>query len=117
MEFKASHRFAKISAQKARLVIDTVRGEPINRALEILEFSPKRAAVMIRKVVLSAQANASQNDDVNVNRLFISEARVDDGPLLQGRVRYRFRSRGGVVPIRKRTCHISVKVAETGADS
>ena len=51
------------------------------------------------------------DSEVNVNRLYLSDARVDDGPLAQGRVRYRFRSRGGVVPIRKRTCHISVRLS------
>ncbi len=97
--------------------MDMVRGKPINNALEILEFSPKRAAVMIRKVVQSAVANAEHSDeDVNVNKLVISEGRVDEGPLLQGRVRYRFRSRGGVVPIRRRTCHISVKVMDKSKD-
>ena len=111
MEFKASHRYAKISPRKARLVMDMVRGKPINAALDILRFSPKRASVMIDKVVRSAMANASMDRDVNVNQLVLSEARVDEGPLAQGRVRYRFRSRGGVVPIRKRTCHMWVKLA------
>jgi large subunit ribosomal protein L22 len=110
MEFRASHRFARISARKARLVMDQVRGKGINEALDILKFSNKRASVMIDKVVRSAMANASMDSEVNVNRLFLSDARVDDGPLAQGRVRYRFRSRGGVVPIRKRTCHITVKL-------
>jgi len=112
MEFKASHRFARISPRKARLVVDMVRGQPINRALQILQFSPKRAAFLIRKVVQSALANANMDENVNVNRLVVSDARVDDGPLLQGRLRYRFRARGGVVPIRKRTCHISIKLSE-----
>ena len=111
MEFRASHRFARISARKARLVMDQVRGRGINEALDILQFSNKRASVMIDKVVRSAMANASMDSEVNVNRLFLSDARVDEGPLAQGRVRYRFRSRGGVVPIRKRTCHISVRLA------
>ncbi len=92
--------------------MDLVRGKPINTALETLQYSPKRAAVMIRKVLESAVANATDQGDVNVNELFVREGRVDEGPLAQGRVRYRFRSRGGVVPIRKRTCHISVKLAE-----
>ena len=116
MEFKASHRYARISARKARLVMDMVRGKPVNEALQILQFSPKRAAVMIRKVVRSAQANATHNGEVDGNLLYPSEGRVDDGPLAQGRVRYRFRSRGGVVPIRRRTCHISVGLSTVGTE-
>jgi len=91
--------------------MDLIRGRGINEALDILKYTHKRAATMIDKVVRSAMANASLDADVNVNRLYLSDARVDEGPLAQGRVRYRFRSRGGVVPIRKRTCHILVKLA------
>lgn len=109
-QFRAKHRFARISARKARLVADIVRGKPVNNALEILRFNSKRASVMFDKVIRSAMANAGQDADVEVNDLFISEVRVDDGPLAQGRLRYRVQSRHGLAPIHRRTCHIQVKL-------
>jgi large subunit ribosomal protein L22 len=114
-QFRAKHRFARISARKARLVADIVRGKPVNRALEVLRFNSKRAAGMFDKVIRSAMANAGQDADVDVNSLFIREVRVDGGPLAQGRMRYRIQSRQGVVKIHRRTCHIQVILAETKA--
>jgi large subunit ribosomal protein L22 len=109
-QFRAKHRFARISARKARLVADIVRGKPVNQALEILRFNSKRASGMLNKVIRSAMANAGQDGDVEVNDLFISEVRVDDGPLAQGRLRYRVQSRHGLAPIHRRTCHIQVQL-------
>ncbi len=111
MEYRASHRYARISSQKARYVLDLVRGVPVNDALNVLRFTHRRAAPMIEKVLKSAMANAGDlNPEVDVNRLVISDARVDEGPLSQGRVRYRIASRMGWVPIRKRTCHIHIQL-------
>jgi len=112
-DFRASHRFAKITARKARLVVDLVRGLPVNRSLEVLGRSPKRAAVMVRSVVRSAIANAEQatGGSVDLNDLVVSEARVDEGPLLGGHMRWRPAARGRAMPYRKRTSHIHIALA------
>ena len=88
MRFKASHRFVRMAPRKMRYVIDQVRGLPIDRALAILRFSKKRAAVHIRKLVESAKSNAEHNFDYDGTDLRIAEARVDEGPTLK-----RFRAR------------------------
>lgn len=107
-EFRASHKHARMTARKARLSADLVRGLPVNRALELLQFTPLRSARFVEKVLKSAIANASHDDTVDVNSLYISESRVDEGPLLGGRPRWRPASRGRAMPIRKRTSHIHV---------
>jgi large subunit ribosomal protein L22 len=105
---RASHRHARITARKARLSVDMVRGLPVNRALEVLEFTHRRGARLVEKVIKSALANAQQDENIDVNSLVIAEARVDDGPLLGGRPRWRPASRGRAAPIRKRTSHILI---------
>ncbi|MBM3984070.1 MAG: 50S ribosomal protein L22, partial [Planctomycetes bacterium] len=107
-QFRASHRYAKTTARKARLVADLIRGLPVNAALRALDRSDKRAAVMLGKVVRSAVANAEADADIDPNRLVVAEARVDEGPLLGGFVRWKAGSRGRAMPIRKRTAHIHV---------
>jgi large subunit ribosomal protein L22 len=109
--FQASHRYAKTTARKARLVADLIRGLPVNRALAVLDRSPRRAAVLVGKVVRSAVANAEQDAHVDPNRLVVSEARVDEGPLLGGFLRWRPGARGRAMPIRKRTSHIRIALA------
>jgi large subunit ribosomal protein L22 len=89
-----------------------VRGKPVDEALSILEFQPRRAAPMIRKVILSAKATASNDLEVKLGRLVVAEARVDGGPLLGGRPRFMARALGRAFPIRKRTSHIVVTLAE-----
>jgi large subunit ribosomal protein L22 len=111
-QFFARHRGARISPFKARPVMDLVRGKPVEDALEILEYEPRRAAPLIRKVIRSAMANASNDLDVNLSRLVVVEARVDGGPLLNGRLRWRPRAMGRAFPIRKRTSHLTVTLAE-----
>ena len=111
MNFTATYRYARISGQKTRLVVDQVRGLPVNDAFTLLRYSHKRAATMIEKLLKSAVANAGQNPDVDLNRLVVSDIRADDGPLAQNRLRYRIASRMGYVPIRKRTCHIRVTLS------
>jgi large subunit ribosomal protein L22 len=110
--FTARHRYARTTARKARLIADAIRGMSVNRAIETLEFSPQRAAAMWLKVVKSAAANASQDEDVNVNRLRIAKCFADDGPLLQNRLRWRPGPQGRAMPIRKRTAHLTVVVQE-----
>jgi large subunit ribosomal protein L22 len=111
-QFTAIHRHARISPFKARPVVDLVRGKPVDEALSILEFQPRRAAPMIRKIILSAKATASNDLEVKLGRLVVAEARVDGGPLLGGRPRFMARAMGRAFPIRKRTSHIVVTLAE-----
>ncbi len=103
--YRASHRGARISARKARLVMDLIRGEPVERALVQLQFSDRRAAPMVRKVVQSAVANATQKDAVDSEKLVVHRAYVDEGPTMK---RWRPRSMGRAFPRLKRTCHLSV---------
>ena len=111
-EFVARHRFARITARKARLIADLIRGRSVNEALELLEFAPQRGASFYLKVVRSAVANASLDENVNINRLVISECRADDGPLAQGRLRFRPGPQGRAMPFQKRLSHLTVKVRE-----
>ena len=110
--FPASHMHARLSPYKARPVIDLVRGKNVNEAIKILEFQPRRAAPMIRKVIESALANASNDLEVKLNDLVVAKATVDGGPLLNGRLRFQPRAMGRAFAIRKRTCHITVVLAE-----
>ena len=111
--FRAVHRWARIAPRKARLVADLLRGLPVDDALAILENQPQRAAVLLKKVVRSAMANASQDLEVDLKALVVEEARVDMGPLLGGRARWRPRSQGRAVPILKRTSHLIVGLTES----
>lgn len=111
-EYRALHRYARITARKARLVADAIRGLPVNVALEQLEFSPQRAASFYKRVLQSAVANAAQAEQVNLNRLYIHDVRADDGPLLNNRLRWRPGPQGRALPFRKRTSHLTVVVRE-----
>ena len=108
-EFRAKHRHARITARKARPVADLVRGKLVNDALEELDVVHRRASPMIEKVIRSAMANAGQDLDVDVNRLYVSDLRIDEGPTLK---RWRPRAQGRVYPILKRSSHISVVLTE-----
>jgi large subunit ribosomal protein L22 len=110
MEVQAKLRGARISAQKARLVADQVRGKPVEEALNLLEFSTKKAAHLVRKVLNSAIANAENNEGADVDDLRVSTVFVDEG-LTMKRMRARAKGRGD--RIFKRTCHITVKVADS----
>lgn len=111
-EFVAKHRFARITARKARRIADLIRGRSVNEALELLEFAPQRGAGFYLKVLKSAVANASLNENINVNRLVISECKADDGPLLNNRLRFRPGPQGRALPFAKRLSHITVRVRE-----
>ena len=111
-EYRALHRHARLTARKARLVADAIRGKHVNEAIELLQFSPLRAAAFYLKVLKSAIANAAQDEAVDVNRLYICDCRADDGPLLQGRMRWRPGPQGRAMPFRKRTSHLTVVVRE-----
>ena len=110
--YRATHRWARIQPRKARLVAAMVRGLPVNEAIAALENHPRRGAKMLHKVVKSALANASQEPDVDLNALVLSECRVDAGPLLGGRARWRPRAMGRATPIRKRTSHLIIGLSE-----
>lgn len=107
MEAKAILRTARISPQKARLVADQVRGMPVARAADLLEFSDKKAAALIRKVLWSAMSNAENNLGADIDELKITSIMVDEGPVLK---RFMARAKGRGTRILKRTSHISVVV-------
>lgn len=109
MEARAIHRFARISAQKARLVADQIRGLRIDRALDLLNFSTKKAATLIKKVTESAIANAEHNEGADISELRVNKVFVDGGPSLS-RTHARAKGRGN--RITKRTCHITVMVSD-----
>lgn len=109
MEVAARLKGAQISAQKARLVADQVRGMQVEEALTLLEFSPKKAAHIVKKVLDSAIANAENNEGADVDELKISSIYVDEGLTMK---RLRPRAKGRADRILKRSCHITVKVAD-----
>lgn len=111
MEALAKHLFARSSAQKARLVADQVRSLPVEKALELLSYSPKKAAVLIKKVVDSAIANAEHNEGADVDELVITKICVDEGPTMK---RIMPRAKGRADRIMKRSCHITVVVSDRG---
>ncbi len=108
MAWKAIHRYARISPRKARLIVDMVRGRHVQDALDILKFTPNRAAPMISKVLTSAIANANEAE-ASVEDLFVTEAHIDEGPTMK---RFRPKDRGRAHSILKRTSHITVVVEE-----
>ena len=109
METSAILKFHRLSAQKARLVENQVRGMPVEKAVELLAFSNKKAAAIIKKVLESAIANAEHNEGADIDELKISAICVDDGPTHR---RWRARARGRVNHILKRTSHIRVTVSD-----
>ena len=109
MEAKAIHRYARTSAQKARLVADQVRGMPVSQALYALQFSPRKAAALILKVLKSAIANAEHNVGADADSLYVSQIMVDEGPSLK---RIRARAKGRADRITKRTSHVTLVVSD-----
>ena len=109
MQASAKLSHAHISAQKCRLVADQVRGLPVERALEVLTFSQKKSAQIVRKVLESAIANAEHNEGADVDELKVSMICVNEGPTLK---RWNARAKGRANQILKRTSHIQITVAE-----
>jgi large subunit ribosomal protein L22 len=109
MEVSAKLRYARISPQKARLVADQVRGMPVEKALQELTFSTKKAAHILRKVLESAIANAEHNEGADVDELKVASVCVDEGPVYK---RWNARAKGRANRILKRTSHITVTVDE-----
>ena len=109
MQARAIHKQARISAQKARLVADQVRGKVVDEAINILKFSTKKAAGLILKVLHSAVANAENNLGADVDALRVSTIMIDEGPSLK-RMMARAKGRGNRIV--KRSCHITVEVSD-----
>jgi len=109
MEITAKLSNAPLSAQKARLVGDQIRNLPVDKALNILMFSSKKAAGIFKKILESAIANAEHNENADIDELRVSTVFVNEGPTLK---RVRARAKGRANHILKRSCHITIKVAE-----
>ena len=110
MKTRAKLQHAHISAQKVRLVADQIRGLEVEKALEILSFSNKKAAALMKSVLDSAIANAEHNDGADIDELKVSEVMVDEGPTMK---RIRARAKGRANRILKRSSHITVVVGES----
>lgn len=109
MQTTAKLRHARISAQKGRLIADQIRGLPVEQALNVLSFSKKKGAGLVKKVLESAIANAEHNDGADIDELKVAAVSVDEGPTMK---RIRARAKGRASRILKRTSHINVTVAE-----
>ncbi len=109
MEVVAKLKFARLSPQKARLVCDQIRGLPIDRALDILKFSPKKIAGIVMKVLNSAIANAEHNHGADIDDLKVGSVTADQGPTYK---RMMAKAKGRGARILKPTCHITVVVTD-----
>lgn len=109
MEVKAKLKYARISPQKARLVADQVRGMPVEKALETLVFSQKKAATIVKKILDSAIANAEHNEGADIDELSVTKVMVDQAPTMK---RIRARAKGRANRILKRTSHITLVVGD-----
>ena len=109
MEAKASLRYARVGAQKARLVADMVRGKGVNDAVKTLTFMNKKTASLIKKLIESAIANAEDKKTMDIDKLIVKTIYVDQGPVLK---RFRPRAQGRAYGIRKKTSHINVVLEE-----
>jgi len=109
MEARAQAKMVRISSRKVKLVIDLIRGKKVGEAIAILKLTPKAASPVVEKVLMSAIANADHNFNMDVEKLFVKETFVGEGPTLK---RFRPRAQGRASQILKRTSHITVVVAE-----
>jgi large subunit ribosomal protein L22 len=110
---RAQVRYVRMSAYKAREVLDLIRGREVQHAQEMLQLAERDAAIVIKKCLESAMANAEQNDQIDSEDLFVSACFADEGPTLK---RWRPRARGRATRIRKRTCHITIIVTRLSAE-
>ncbi|GAB4279983.1 MAG: 50S ribosomal protein L22 [Coriobacteriia bacterium] len=109
MEARAQAKFVRVAPRKARLVVDLIRGKHVEEASAILRFTPRAAAEVVAKVLDSAVANAEKNHKLKADRLYVSEAYVNEGPTLK---RWRPRAMGRATRIDKRTSHITIVVKQ-----
>ena len=111
MPFTASHKFARISPRKARLLMNLVRGRDVDDAINLLKFAKQRSSGMIEKVIRSAVANANEQEVAPRNTLYVAKAWADPGPIIK---RFQPKDRGKAYPINKRTSHLVVMLDERG---
>jgi len=111
-DIQAKLRFLPLSAQKVRLVVDTIRGKDVIEALEMLRFVQKRAALPVRKLLASAVSNAEENFGISRDDLYVATIFADEAPTRRWR---RFGARGRFKPILRRTSHVTVVLRERGA--
>jgi len=109
METKASLRGARLSAQKGRLVADLIRGMPVDQAMSLLAFTPKKGAAIIRKLLESAIANAEHNDGADIDALKVKTIFVERGMFLK---RFQARAKGRGARVQKHSCHIFITVGD-----
>lgn len=109
MEAKAVEKYIRISPRKIKYVVDMIKSKPVEDAIDILSLTPKRAAVVVKKAIESAVANATENHKMKEEDLFILKILVNEGPTLK---RFKPRARGRATRIRKRTAHLSVYVSD-----
>jgi len=108
MGYRATHKFARISPRKVGLVMDMIRGKPLEDALRAVDFSPRRAAKMVAKLLRSAMANADEQE-ADLETLVVRDARADQGPVLK---RVSPRARGSADILHRPTCHLTVELEE-----
>lgn len=109
METRAQARLQRVSPQKCRLVADQIRSLPVGAALDVLRYSPKGAALLVRKVLESAMSNAEHNQNADLDQMHVHRIMVDEGPTFK---RFRPRARGRVGKILKRTSHITIVLSD-----
>jgi large subunit ribosomal protein L22 len=109
MEVKARLKHARVSAQKARLVVDLVRGKDVNDALRVLTFLNKKTALLVKKLIESAVANAGQKEVIDVDNLYVKTIYVDQGPMMK---RFMPRAQGRATEIKKKMSHINLVLDE-----
>jgi large subunit ribosomal protein L22 len=109
MEVKASLIYARVGEQKARLVANLVRGKDVSEAIKTLTFLNKKSALMIKKVIESAVANADYKKTIDLDKLFVKTITVDQGPVMK---RFRPRAQGRATGVRKRMSHINIVLEE-----
>lgn len=112
MEVKAVARYVRISPLKVRMLADAIKGQPVDKAMDMLRFMPQKAAGIVEKVLRSAVANADQQPDVDIDTLVVGNLVVDSGPTFK---RFRARARGRGTRILKRTSHVTVILTEATA--
>ena len=113
MEARSIGRFVRISPQKARLVCDQIRGKRVEEALSVLEFTPRKGAKLVAKVLRSGIANAENNKNLDVDTLFVKRIEVGPGPTLK---RFLPRAQGRATPLLKRTSHITIVLDQRGEE-
>lgn len=109
MDYKATHRYADMSARKVRQFATLVRGRSADEALEMLKYLPNKGARLVEEVIKSAVGNAEDRGARDATELVVVDSRVDDGPILK---RWQPRARGSAFPIKKRLCHIRIVLSD-----